>query len=101
VAIAITPNGRTAYVANCDDDTVTPINLATGTPRPAIKVGINPDAIAITPNGRTAYVANYDWPGNGGTVTRSAWQPASPGIPSGSEECRLRSRLRRTGARPT
>src|SRR5690348_2494650 len=57
-AIAITPNGRTAYVVNCDDDTLTPISLATGTPKPAINFGRTPGAIAITPNGRTAYVTN-------------------------------------------
>ncbi|MGH3393352.1 MAG: YncE family protein [Streptosporangiaceae bacterium] len=52
VGIAITPNGKTAYVANGGlprSDTVTPIRTATNTALPAIKVGKSPSAIAITP----------------------------------------------------
>ncbi|MGP7996825.1 MAG: YncE family protein [Streptosporangiaceae bacterium] len=48
-AIAITSNGKTAYVANADSGTVTPIRTATNTALKAIKVGVGPDAIAITP----------------------------------------------------
>ncbi len=57
-AIALTPNGRMAYVVNSGSGTVTPI--ATGTRRPgtAIPVGSDPQQIAITPDGRTAYVTN-------------------------------------------
>jgi len=58
-AIAITPDGKTAYVANGLSTSVVPIDLATGTAGAPITVGIDPDAIAITPNGNTAYVANY------------------------------------------
>jgi len=61
MAIAITPDGRTAYVVDSgqgNGDTVTPINLATGKPGRPIKVGKDPAAITITPNGRTAYVSN-------------------------------------------
>jgi len=57
-AIAITPDGKTAYVANEGSNTVTPITIATGTAGTPITVGSTPDAIAITPNGQTAYVAN-------------------------------------------
>ena len=56
--IAITPDGKTAYVANGISDTVTPIRTATNTALKAITVGIDPIAIAITPDGTTAYVAN-------------------------------------------
>ena len=38
-AIAVTPDGRTAYVAGLGSGTVTPIATATNTPGPAIKVG--------------------------------------------------------------
>ena len=58
-AIAITPNGRTAYVTNGNTDTVIPIDVATNTQGTPIGVGSLPDAIAITPDGQTAYVANY------------------------------------------
>jgi YVTN family beta-propeller protein len=47
--IAITPEGTTAYVASTSYRTVTPIDTATNTALPAIRVGQAPDAIAITP----------------------------------------------------
>jgi YVTN family beta-propeller protein len=50
--IAITPSGKTAYVAT--DLGVTPINTATNVPGKVIKAPGS--AIAITPDGRTAYV---------------------------------------------
>ncbi len=59
--IAITPNGKTAYVANSNSGTVTPISTATNKAGKAIKVatpGLSPVAIAITPNGKTAYAVN-------------------------------------------
>ena len=66
-AIAITPDGKTAYVVagavaagtcgqGTPSDTVTPIRTATGKALKAIKVGNGPTQIAITPNGKTAYV---------------------------------------------
>ena len=57
-AIAITPDGKTAYVANEGSNTVTPITFATGTAGTPIPVGNSPVAIAITPDGQTAYVVN-------------------------------------------
>ena len=57
-AIAITPDGSTAYVTNNGDGTVTPINTSTDTAGTPITVGTWPDAVAITPDGSTAYVAN-------------------------------------------
>ena len=57
-AIAITPDGATAYVANGGSDTVTPIDIATNTAGPPIGAGTIPFGIAITPDGATAYVTN-------------------------------------------
>lgn len=60
-AIAISPDGRTAYVANFGSDNVTPIDVATDTaaaPGAWISVGSEPDAVAITPDGTTLLVAN-------------------------------------------
>ncbi len=73
-AIAITPDAKTAYVANYgangSGNTVTPIDVATGRAGSPIRVGNGPDAIAITPDGKTAYVGNYgDKNGNGSTMT--------------------------------
>ena len=48
-AIAMTPDGKTAYVASYESGTVTPIRTATSTALKAIKVGIGPVFIAITP----------------------------------------------------
>jgi YVTN family beta-propeller protein len=64
-ALAVTPDGRTLYVANYGDNTVTPVDVATGTPGTPIPVGHDPDALAVTPDGRTLYVAND----GSGTVT--------------------------------
>jgi YVTN family beta-propeller protein len=59
-AIAITPDGKTAYVTNGASGTVTPIDVATNMPGKPIKISGKPgsDAIAISPDGTTAYVAN-------------------------------------------
>ena len=48
-AIAITPNGETAYVVDFSSDTVIPIQTATNRTGKAIRVGNSPEAIAITP----------------------------------------------------
>jgi DNA-binding beta-propeller fold protein YncE len=66
-AIAITPNGKWAYVSVTGTpehplDYVVPINLATKKVGSPIHTGISPMAIAITPNGKWAYVANTGWP---------------------------------------
>ena len=81
--IAITPDGKTAYVANDGSGTVTPIATATNTAGPPITVGSDPYAIAITPDGKTAYVANY----GSDTVTpiATATNTAGPPITVGSD----------------
>lgn len=53
--IAITPNGKTAYVVNQLDGTLTPVDLARGKAGPAITIG-GSQAIKIAPDGNTAYV---------------------------------------------
>ena len=58
--VAITPDGKTAYVANMGLGSVTPIDTSTNTAGTPIAVGSGPDAIAITPDGKTAYVANFN-----------------------------------------
>ncbi len=60
MAIAIAPDGKTAYVANGASSTVTPINLKTDRAGKPIKISgkLGADAIAITPDGSAAYVAN-------------------------------------------
>ena len=55
VGIAITPDGKTIFVAN-HSSTVTPISTATNTAGTPIKVCASPLLIAITPDGKAAYV---------------------------------------------
>ena len=66
--IAITPDGKTAYVVDGADHpgwgTVTPIATATNTAGKPIRVGAVPQAIAMTPDGKTAYVIGGDAHGN-------------------------------------
>ena len=57
-SIAITPDGKTAYVPNARNPAVTPIRTATNTAGPPIPVGNSPFGIVITPNGKTAYVVD-------------------------------------------
>jgi DNA-binding beta-propeller fold protein YncE len=63
--IAITPDGKTAYVANDDfigtqAGTVTPIRTATNTPGKPIRIPGGAGIVAITPDGKTAYVGGQD-----------------------------------------
>ncbi len=62
-AIAITPDGRFAYVVNGDSNGVSVIDTATNEVKTIgasteVPVGVQPRGIAITPDGRFAYVVN-------------------------------------------
>lgn len=80
-AIAITPDGMTAYVVNTDTSSVTPVALASGRLGTPIPVGLAPEAIAITPDGTTAYVTNQD--SNTVTPITLATNRAGTAIPVG------------------
>ena len=56
-AIAITPDGKTAYITDEHPATVTPVATATNTAGRPINIGGFPWAVAITPDGKTAYIA--------------------------------------------
>jgi DNA-binding beta-propeller fold protein YncE len=68
-AIAVTPDGKTAYIAATRGErrpgVVIPIQLATGKVLRPIPVGVWPNAISVTANGRTVYASNF----LSGTVT--------------------------------
>jgi YVTN family beta-propeller protein len=68
-AVAVTPNGDLALVANYGDGTVTPINLVTGKVLPAIQAGAGPAGVAVTPNGKMAYVTDAGSAPLGTTIT--------------------------------
>ncbi len=55
--VAITRDGRTAYVANKGSSSITPIDVATNIADQAIKVSGPPIEMEIAPNGTVAYVA--------------------------------------------
>jgi YVTN family beta-propeller protein len=86
VAIAITPDGKTAYVVNSGASarSVTPIDTATNTALKAIPLGPGlPGPVAITPGGTTAYVLSTTFT----TVTPIdiATNTALPAITVGSD----------------
>lgn len=62
--IAVTPDGKTMYAVNPNNDTVSVFSIASNgalTPKsPAtVATGTGPSAIAVTPDGKTAYVTNF------------------------------------------
>ena len=57
-AVALTPDGTTAYVANGFSNVVSVINLATDTVTATLSVGVFPNSLTVTPDGRSVYVAN-------------------------------------------
>ena len=79
--IAITPDGKTGYVADPGMNTVIPISTATSTAGKPIHLpqgGYGPDWIAITPDGRTAYVANDSQPGTITPINTATNQAGKP-----------------------
>jgi YVTN family beta-propeller protein len=81
--IAVAPDGQTVYVVDSGANTVTPIDVATGTPGTPIPVGQDPVGIAISPDGAKAYVTNA----GDGTITPIdlATNAAEAAIPAGDE----------------
>lgn len=54
--IAVTPDGKTAYVGNDSSESLNVVNLQTGQAAPALELGTNLYVIAIGPDGKTAYM---------------------------------------------
>jgi DNA-binding beta-propeller fold protein YncE len=72
--MAITPDGKTLYVA--DADTVIPVSTATNTPGKPIRFDDQVSGIIITPDGRTLYVFDFD-----GVMTPVSTATNTPGKP--------------------
>jgi YVTN family beta-propeller protein len=56
--IAITPDGKRAYVTNFESESVSVIDTVSGAAVTTIAVGLHPRGVAINPDGTRAYVAN-------------------------------------------
>jgi YVTN family beta-propeller protein len=60
--LAVTPNGKTAFVTNNGSGTVSTIDGKTRTKHPTdITVGSNPKGVAVTPDNKTAFVTNANF----------------------------------------
>jgi YVTN family beta-propeller protein len=81
--IAISPDGRKAYMSDPRDGRVFPIDLTTSpaTPGTAIDVAGNPEGIAFSPDGRTAYVAQNANTGGAAEVIPINVATDTPGTP--------------------
>jgi sugar lactone lactonase YvrE len=77
--VVVSPDGKSVYVANAADVTVSEYDVAAATGALSAKstatvpAGADPNGIAIAPNGKSAYVANY---GNN-TVSQYGVNPAT------------------------
>jgi DNA-binding beta-propeller fold protein YncE len=83
-AVAVTPGGTAAYVANSGENSVSVVSITNGTAKvvnPQISSSslTFPDAIAITPDGKTAWVANF----GAGTVVPVSIPGGRVGTPVG------------------
>jgi YVTN family beta-propeller protein/VCBS repeat-containing protein len=78
---AISPDGKTYYVANIGNSTVTIVNIATGLKQTST-VGSEPAYIALSPDGTRAYVTNYSTVSVINTLTG---RTIGPEIPVGSD----------------
>jgi len=58
--VAVTPDGKRAFVANIGSGSVTAIDLATGTKLRDIATGEGAEGIAVTPDGREVWVGNRE-----------------------------------------
>jgi YVTN family beta-propeller protein len=80
-SVAITPDGKYAYVTNYGGNSVSVIETALRRNVGTIKVGEGPDGIAITPDGKYAYVTDRD--GNEVSVISTQSRSVVKSIPIG------------------
>ena len=57
--VVVSADGRTAYAANQGSNTVSVIDVPSGTVTATVAVGKVPAGLAVTPDGSTLWVANY------------------------------------------
>jgi len=57
LAVDVSPDGQTAYVANNETDELLVVDVAAGSVKKKIPVGTEPVAVALSPDGKIVYVA--------------------------------------------
>ncbi|MFI5473562.1 beta-N-acetylglucosaminidase domain-containing protein [Streptomyces cacaoi] len=81
--VVVSADGRTAYAANQGSDTVSVIDVPSGTVTGTVAVGRVPAGLALTPDGGTLWVANYTdgtvQPVDTGTLAAGAAVPVGSG----------------------
>lgn len=77
-AVAVTPDGRKAYIANfgpvssapaAERQTVTVVDVLSGQPLREITVGLQPVSVAVSPDGASVWVANSGSPADSGSIS--------------------------------
>lgn len=81
--VVVSADGRTAYAANQGSNTVSVIDVASGSVTATVAVGRVPAGLALTPDGGTLWVANYSdgtvQPVDTGTLTAGTPVPVGDG----------------------
>ncbi|MFF5496943.1 beta-N-acetylglucosaminidase domain-containing protein [Streptomyces aquilus] len=81
--VVVSADGRTAYAANQGSNTVSVIDVASGSVTATVAVGRIPAGLALTPDGGTLWVANYAdgtvQPVDTGTLTAGTPVPVGDG----------------------
>ncbi|HWG26406.1 beta-propeller fold lactonase family protein [Actinospica sp.] len=88
-AVAVTPNGETAYVTSQSGSTVRAVNLVSGTPTADISVGDGPSSITATPDGEYVLVVNNTDSTLSVIATSTDTVVATVSIPAGATEVRV------------
>jgi 6-phosphogluconolactonase len=78
--VAVSPDGKSAYVTNAFDNTVSQYDIGAGgrlKPNTPASVGTGgfPLGVAVSPDGKSVYVTNDEFPG--GTVSQYSIDPRS------------------------
>ena len=68
IAIAFTPNGRTAYVVNNYGNSVSIVSTAGGKTTATVPVRLAPNGVAVTNNGKAAFVTETGLGGQDGNT---------------------------------
>jgi YVTN family beta-propeller protein len=80
--VAVSPNGRRAYVVNSCSGTVSLVDIPSSKAVAELEVGFNPGAVAVSPDGGHVYVANRGGPEPSVSVIDAATNEVVANIPN-------------------